>query len=104
VASRGTELLKHPPQPEGGRPFRSDRDCFAGIVYRLRNGIRWNALPKCMSMASALRVPRTLTDAQAAALLRRVRSRAFRRRLQYLLQPHLPQRPVPVTAAIQPLD
>jgi hypothetical protein len=51
-----------------------------------------------------LRVPRTLTDAQAAALLRNVRSRAFRRRLQYLLQPHLPQRPVPVTAAIQPLD
>src|SRR3954465_3713660 len=39
-------LPKHPPQPDGGRPFRSDRDCFAGIVYRLRNGIRWNALPQ----------------------------------------------------------
>ncbi|MGL4419580.1 MAG: transposase [Gemmataceae bacterium] len=35
----------HPPQPAGGRPFRSDRDCFAGIVYRLRNGIRWMDMP-----------------------------------------------------------
>lgn len=39
-------LPKHPPQPDGGRPFRSDRDCLAGIVYRLRNAIRWNAVPK----------------------------------------------------------
>ncbi len=38
-------LPKHPPQPAGGRPFRTDRECFAGIVYRLRNGIRWNAMP-----------------------------------------------------------
>ncbi|MGL4422911.1 MAG: transposase, partial [Gemmataceae bacterium] len=38
-------LPPHPPQPAGGRPFRSDRDCFAGIVYRLRNGIRWMDMP-----------------------------------------------------------
>jgi transposase len=56
-ASREAELLdamwrrvepllpKHPPQPDGGRPFRSDRDCFAGIAYRLCNGIRSMDMP-----------------------------------------------------------
>ena len=39
-------LLPHrPPQPKGGRPFADDRACFAGIVYQLRNGIRWNDMP-----------------------------------------------------------
>ena len=34
-----------PAQPKGGRPFAGDRACFAGIVYQLRNGIRWNDMP-----------------------------------------------------------
>jgi transposase len=39
-------LLPHRPRnPKGGRPWADDRACFAGIVYVLRNGIRWNALP-----------------------------------------------------------
>lgn len=33
------------PNPKGGRPWADDKACFAGIVYVLRNGIRWNALP-----------------------------------------------------------
>ena len=33
------------PNPKGGRPRAGDRACFAGIVYVLRNGIRWNDLP-----------------------------------------------------------
>ena len=33
------------PQPKGGRPFAGDKRCFAGIVYQLRNSIRWNAMP-----------------------------------------------------------
>ena len=33
------------PQPKGGRPFADDKACFAGIVYQLRNSIRWNAMP-----------------------------------------------------------
>jgi len=33
------------PQPKGGRPFADDKRCFAGIVYQLRNSIRWNAMP-----------------------------------------------------------
>lgn len=31
--------------PKGGRPWADDKACFAGIVYVLRNGIRWNDLP-----------------------------------------------------------
>jgi transposase len=33
--------------PKGGRPFADDKACFAGIVYQLRNNIRWNDLPHC---------------------------------------------------------
>jgi transposase len=40
-------LPPHPPQPKGGRPWTSDRACFEGIVYVLRNGIRWNSMPRC---------------------------------------------------------
>jgi transposase len=36
----------HPPQPHGGRPFADDKACFAGIVYQLRNAIRWNDMPQ----------------------------------------------------------
>lgn len=39
-------LPAHPPQPKGGRPFADDKACFAGIVYQLRNNIRWNDMPK----------------------------------------------------------
>lgn len=31
--------------PRGGRPWADDKACFAGIVYQLRNGIRWNDMP-----------------------------------------------------------
>src|SRR5471030_2464701 len=40
-------LPPHPPQPKGGRPWTPDRACFEGIVYVLRNGIRWNSMPRC---------------------------------------------------------
>jgi len=33
-------------QPNGGRPFADDKRCFKGIVHMLRNGLRWNAIPK----------------------------------------------------------
>jgi transposase len=35
----------HPPQPKGGRPRVPDEECFRGIVYQLRNAIRWNDMP-----------------------------------------------------------
>lgn len=39
-------LPPHPSQPKGGRPFVDDSECFRGIVYQLRNSIRWNDMPK----------------------------------------------------------
>ncbi len=35
------------PQPRGGRPWADDRACFEGIVYLLRNGLRWRQMPPC---------------------------------------------------------
>jgi len=35
-----------PPRPKGGRPRMPDRQAFAAIVYLLRTGIQWNALPR----------------------------------------------------------
>jgi len=40
-------LPPQPPHPRGGRPFVDDRACFEGIVYALRNGVRWRHLPRC---------------------------------------------------------
>lgn len=40
-------LPPKPAHPKGGHPFCDDKECFAGIVYQLRNGIRWNDMPKC---------------------------------------------------------
>ena len=39
-------LPVEPPKPKGGRPRVPDRVVFAGIVYRLRTGCQWHALPK----------------------------------------------------------
>jgi transposase len=38
-------LPAKPAHPKGGRPFADDKACFAGIVYQLRNAIRWNDMP-----------------------------------------------------------
>ena len=38
-------LPKEPPKPYGGRPRVSDRRILAGIVYRLKTGCQWEALP-----------------------------------------------------------
>jgi transposase len=40
-------LPVRPVNPKGGRPWADDRACFAGIVYQLRNNVRWNHLPPC---------------------------------------------------------
>lgn len=44
-------LPPRPPHPRGGRPFADDRSCFEGIVYVLRNGLRWRAMPACYPSA-----------------------------------------------------
>ena len=35
-------LPAHPVHTRGGRPIVDDFRCFQGIVYPLRNAIRWN--------------------------------------------------------------
>jgi len=40
-------LPRKPAHLRGGRPWVDDKACFAGVVYQLRNGIRWNHLPPC---------------------------------------------------------
>jgi transposase len=45
-------LPVHGPKPRGGRPRVSDRVVFRGIVYRLRTGCQWKALPAQFSSGS----------------------------------------------------
>lgn len=39
-------LPVEPPKPRGGRPRTDNRRALAGILYRLRTGCQWKALPK----------------------------------------------------------
>lgn len=46
-----------PPAPshaKGGRPRMSDRQAFAAIMYVLRTGIQWNALPRELGASSTV--------------------------------------------------
>jgi putative transposase len=46
-----------PPPPshaKGGRPRQPDRQLFAAIVYVLRTGIQWNALPRELGASSTV--------------------------------------------------
>lgn len=47
-------LPRHKPSPQGGRPRADDRRCLAGIVYVLRTGIQWGALPRCFGPKSTV--------------------------------------------------
>jgi transposase len=40
------------PSPKGGRRRLPDRDCLRGILFVLREGIRWQSLPKEMGCGS----------------------------------------------------
>lgn len=43
-----------PPRPKGGRPPANDREMFAAMVYVLRTGIQWNALPRELGASSTV--------------------------------------------------
>jgi putative transposase len=47
VWERAQPLLPTPkPHPKGGRPRRDDRQMLGAILYVLRTGLQWNALPR----------------------------------------------------------
>lgn len=47
VWARAQPLLPpHPPHPKGGRPAKEDRQMLGAILYVLRTGLQWNALPR----------------------------------------------------------
>ena len=41
-----------PPSPKGGRPRVENREALAGIIFVLKTGIPWQALPKEMGCGS----------------------------------------------------
>lgn len=41
-------------RPKGGRPPADDRQMFAAIIYVLRTGIQWNALPRELGASSTV--------------------------------------------------
>jgi putative transposase len=43
-----------PPHPKGGRPAADDRQMFSAIMYVLRTGIQWNALPRELGASSTV--------------------------------------------------
>lgn len=43
-----------PSHAKGGRPRMPDRQAFAAIVYVLRTGIQWNALPRELGASSTV--------------------------------------------------
>lgn len=45
-------LPNHPPSPKGGRPRVPDRQCLNGIVFVLREGLRWQSLPAQLGWGS----------------------------------------------------
>jgi transposase len=45
-------LPPEPPKPKGGRPRVPDRIAMAGILYRVRTGCQWNAIPRVFGSGS----------------------------------------------------
>ena len=50
------------PNPLGGRPRLSDRDCLTGIVFVLRTGMPWRFVPAELGCGSGVTCWRRLRD------------------------------------------
>lgn len=47
-------IPERPARPKGGRPAQDDRKMFEAIMYVLRTGIQWNALPRELGASSTV--------------------------------------------------
>lgn len=68
-------LPPEPPKPKGGRPRISDRQALTGILFVLRTGCPWEALPGELGCGSGVTCWRRLRDWQAAGVWDRLHQR-----------------------------
>ena len=61
-------LPPHPPPPQGGHPWSSDRRALCGIISVLKTGIQWQMLPTELGCGSGSTCWRRLRDWQAAGV------------------------------------
>src|SRR5690349_24979101 len=55
VWERAEPLLPPPtPHPKGGRPPRDNRQMLGAMLYVLRTGIQWNALPRAIGASTTV--------------------------------------------------
>jgi putative transposase len=55
VWQRAQPLLpKEKPRPKGGRPRRDDRQMLGAMLYVLRTGLQWNALPRAIGASTTV--------------------------------------------------
>ena len=47
------QLPPRAPQPNGGRPWESDRACLTGICWVLKTGARWRDMPASIGVSYA---------------------------------------------------
>lgn len=65
-------LPAHPPSAKGGRPRVPDRACLCGILYVLREGIRWQSLPTALGWGSGSTCFRRFQEWTAAGVWEKV--------------------------------
>jgi transposase len=68
-----------PPKPKGGRPRISDRQALTGILFVLRTGCPWDAVPAELGVGSGVTCWRRLRDWQAAGVWEQLHQRLWDR-------------------------
>ncbi len=67
-AAVAPHLPEHHPDPRGGRPRTPDRQALAGILFVLREGLRWQSLPAEMGCGSGSTCWRRFAEWTAAGV------------------------------------